>query len=77
MRYLQVRGVVGCHGKQFEGFVVRHYAGVDIGDTSWCHSLPEGDVNISSHPCTRRRLSEKIWQAANDPHTKFLSRREM
>lgn len=49
--YLHVRVDVGCYGKLFQEILVWHYAGADIGDTSWCHSLP-----ISSHPYVRQRF---------------------
>ena len=29
--------------------LIRHYAGVNIGDTSWCHYLAGDDIDISSH----------------------------
>jgi hypothetical protein len=57
MRFLQVRSVIRCNGKPFERIFVQHYVGVDIGDTSCCHSLPGGNVDLSSHPCARRRLT--------------------
>ncbi|RLN00945.1 putative copia-type pol polyprotein [Panicum miliaceum] len=53
----QIRIGAGCYGKPFEGIFIRHYAGVDIGDTSWCHSLPGGNINISSRPYARRRFT--------------------
>ena len=47
------------YGKPFDKILVWLYAGVDIGDTFWCHSLPGGDVDFSSHLCARRRF---LWK---------------
>ena len=40
------------------------YAGAGICDTSWCHSLPRGDVNISSYPCAME-VYVKMKRASN------------
>ena len=40
------------------------YAGAGICDTSWCHSLPRGDVNIFSYPCAME-VYVKMKRASN------------
>ena len=59
----------------FEEILIRSCVGVSFGNTFWCHSLPSGDVDISSDPCARRSMGK--GQATDDADIKFLSRQVM
>ena len=63
MHYLLVPVILGCYRNLFEEILIRHNAGIDIGDTSWCHLLLEA-MATSPHTYTLGRdLREMIWQA--------------
>ena len=49
--------ILGCYRNLFEEILIRHDAGIDIGDTSWCHFLFGGDGHISTHLYARQRFT--------------------